>query len=157
MKVLMVGNSHAGSIRRALKERRVALPAEVDLKYYVVAGGLGPDLTVVDRKLVVRAFNENHPPYTDHPATLERSVTDYDLIVVSALGYVDGGFAFRSTILWQGLLAEYGPKFNPRVRTLISQACMRDVVRHGLSQQPGFVFLRELFKCYRGPVVVQPV
>ena len=83
------------------------------------------------------------------------TLRDYGAVVISALGYIDGGFLYGNVIPRQGLLAEFGPKPNEDVDTLISVSCMREAMLEGFSRHAGFQLLDELGKAYSGDIIVQ--
>lgn len=153
MKILVAGNSQAGALHLALTGGLITTTDGVEIDFYVVPGGTGPTFAIDDGKLKVTAFNEKFPPRMDPPDTAAKPITGYDAILVSALGYVDGGFAYQNPIVSQGLVAEFGPKQDA---PLVSQSCLEDVVSHGLFIQAGFVFLRNLCRDYSGRIIVQP-
>lgn len=156
MKVLVAGNSQAGALRLALKEGLLDGEDVIRPDFYVVPGGEGPPFIIRDGKLVVTDFIPNHPPYIDPPQAGNRQVDEYDAILVSALGYVDGGFLFKNTITHQGSVADFSPREDWPVRRLISRSCMADIMRPALMLQSGFVFLRMLRESYKGRILVQP-
>ena len=155
MKVLVAGNSQAGALRSALKEGLLDDENIIRPDFYVIPGGFGPNFAIVDRKLVVKSFDERFPPFVDPPDAKFRSLDDYDAIVVSALGYVGGGLVHNNPIPRQGYVAEFGPRKDRPDRPLISRACFADIVRPALMRQPGFVFLQSLCAEFSGRVVVQ--
>lgn len=156
MKVLVAGNSQAGALRLALREGLLDGEQVIRPDFYVVPGGTGPTFTLKDRKLVVTGFNEKFPPYMDPPSVEDRVLDDYDAILVSALGYVDGGFLYENPIPRQGYVAEFLPREGRPERPLISRACLADIMRPALMRQAGFVFLQLLRREFKGRIMVQP-
>ncbi len=156
MKILVAGNSQAGALHGALKEGLLADETVIRPDFYVVPGGDGPRFELRERKLVVTSFNEKYQPYMIPAGVRFRRVDEYDVIVVSALGYVDGGFLYHNLIPRQGYVAEYLPREDRPDRPLISRACFADIVRSALMQQPGFVFLKMLCAEFSDRVLVQP-
>lgn len=156
MRVLVAGNSQAGCLRLALAGGLAAPDPALDLEFLVVPGGTGPYLAVEDGRLAVTLKNERFPAYRFPPDAPDRPLADYDAVLVSALGYVDGGFAYENPVTAQGQLAEYGPKRMEPRRPLLSKSCYTEIVEHGLRSQRGFTFLRGLRAAFAGPVLVQP-
>lgn len=156
MKLLVTGNSQGGALRLALKEGLLEDEETVRPDFYVVPGGTGPYFTLQDGKLLVTAFNDKFPPYMDPPDTGDRRIEDYDAVLVSALGYVDGGFVYDNPIPKQGYVAEFLPRKDRPERPLISGSCLADIMRPALMRQPGFVFLQELRDKFSGRILVQP-
>lgn len=154
MKVLIAGNSQASALFRS--SRNTSLSAEVQFYFYVIPGGGGPHFSIEDGYLQALNFNKQYPPYMHPPGTDKIPLAEFDAVVISALGYIDGGFLYRNPIATQGLLSEFGPKQNSHVSALISRSCLREVVREGLERQAGFQFLRNLSTRYDGIVMVQP-
>lgn len=156
MRVLVAGNSQAAALRLALKGGLLKDSLAIRPEFYVVPGGGGPYFTIADGRLAVTAFNRQFPPYTDPPDVASRQIGEYDAVVVSALGFVDGGFLYGNLIPEQGYVAEFLPRQEQPGRPLISRACLADMMRPGLMRQAGFVFLEKLRTEYAGPVLVQP-
>ncbi|MCC6305350.1 MAG: hypothetical protein IT545_09155 [Rhodobacteraceae bacterium] len=155
MRVLVCGNSQAGALFRAVNAGPAG--AEVWPHFFVIPGGDGPALRIrPDLGLEVTHSNPRFPPYHAPAATAGTRLSDYDAIVVSALGWVDGGFMYENPITRQGAVAEFGPRPGEPFGPLISQATQLAVLRQGLAVQPGVVFLRALARVFRGPVLVQP-
>jgi hypothetical protein len=144
MRVLVVGNSQAGALYRshATGAAGGGDPGGIAMDFYVVPGGTGPTLALDGRVLVPNVVVPDHPPYLSSEAVRTASIDGYDALVVSALGYVDGGFAFRNPIATQGLLAEFGPKANDLASELVSRGVFRQVIDTGLRRQHGFRLLR---------------
>ncbi len=156
MRVLIAGNSQAGAMFRAAQGELRPDMGDVELYFYVIPGGTGPYFRVADDRLVVTSFNEQFPPYKDPPDVDQQDLSSFDAVVVSALGYIDGGFQYSNPIVSQGIVPEFDPLPEAAGQPLISQATLRAVVRHGLLTQPGYTFLRELSKTYGGRILVQP-
>lgn len=156
IRLLVAGNSQAGSLYEAIASRQFLPGDGLSVSWFIVPGGMGPALDVVDNRLVVLGHDERYPPRILPPETAQARLDSFDVVFVSALGFVDGGFAFASPIVWQGGVAEYGVRNNPKITRLVSQAVMREVVADSLSRHDGFVFLHKLRANYRGRIIVQP-
>lgn len=156
MKVLVAGNSQAGALRLAIKEGLLDQENIIRPDFYVIPGGNGPYFAIQGEKLIVTNFNEKFPPYAEPPQVAHESINSYDAILISALGWVDGGFLYQNPITCQGYIAEFGPRADRPNRPLLSQACFRDLIRPALCSQPGFVFLKQLCTAYKGRILVQP-
>jgi hypothetical protein len=156
MTALVAGNSQAGALRLAIKEGLLDGEDVIRPHFYVIPGGTGPTFAVVDGKLCVTAFNGKFPPYAAPPEVTNRPLDEYQVVFVSALGFVDGGFLYQNPIIRQGYVAEFCPRAERPDRPLLSRACFGDIVRSALLSQPGFVFLRQLRAAYKGKIVVQP-
>jgi hypothetical protein len=153
-RVLVAGNSQARVLKLALPADRIV--SDVQFDFHVIPGGPGPDFEIKNDRLVVgKSVNPKMPPYAYPLEAAEALLSDYDAILVSALGYVDGGFAYTNPITQQGLVAEYGPKDNPHVSNLISEAVMREVVVSGLERHAGVRFLKKVTEVHPN-VIVQP-
>lgn len=158
LKVLLVGNSQAACIKRACDLRPGVLSKRAQLAFQVTPGGDGPYFTVENDRLSVisRWINPKHPP-TAYPEGADRSsLSSYEAIVVSALGYVDGGFCYKNPIQRQGQLHQFLPRKNVISDRPISAACFRQIVFQGLLSQPGISFLSNLRSAYQGRIIVQP-
>ncbi|MFN3628236.1 MAG: hypothetical protein ACK4S3_10220, partial [Parvibaculum sp.] len=93
MRLLVVGNSQAGVLKQAHDIDPKVLG--VSPFFYVVPGGTGPYLRVENDRLVVTMSIDAFPPRIDPPEA-NAPLSSFDAIVVSALGYADGGFQFRA-------------------------------------------------------------
>lgn len=153
MRLLVLGNSQAGALFSAYADRQLA---NIKIDFLVIPGGTGPTLTIRDGRPVPTRFVPEYPPYYSDSYVKSTVVSDYDAILISALGYVEGGFAFRNPISLQGLVAEFGPRKNDLAERLVSIAVLREIVWNGLKLQHGFTFLNELRACYSRRIIVQP-
>lgn len=153
MNVLIVGNSQAGCLKRAEAETPAASRA-VSLHFHVVPGGTGPYLTVRDDRLQKTEAGRNFEARIFPPGAETMALSEFDAIVVSALGYIDGGFKFHNPIVSGAVLAEFEPIDN--TREIVSEACHSLLVKSGLERQPGVKLLRSLAESYRGRILVQP-
>lgn len=156
MQVLIVGNSQASMLKQAHSSGLVATGSRLSLNFFVIPGGHGPYLTVRDDRMVVFGSNPDYPPYADPEDTPDRPLSGFDAVVVSALGYVDGGFAFNNPITTLATMPEFAPSPEATARELVSAACYRALVHSRLASHYGVRFLRELCDAFRGPVLVQP-
>lgn len=156
MKILVAGNSQAGALRLAVTSGLLGGAGAIRPHFFVVPGGTGPQFILKDRRLIVTSFNEKFPPYTDPAEISKPLIDDYDAIIVSALGYVDGGFLYLNAITHQGYLAEFRPRLGIPDRPLLSETVFTEVVKTALLLQPGFVFLKALAGEFRGRILVQP-
>jgi hypothetical protein len=156
MRIMVAGNSQAGALRVALREGFLGDDRIIQPEFYVVPGGTGPAFILKNRRLVVTSFNEMFPPYQEPPDVAERPLDHFDVVLVSALGYVDGGFMYENPIPEQGYVAEFSPREGRPDRPLISCSCLADIIRPALESQAGFVFLKQLSREYKGRILVQP-
>ena len=156
MRVLILGNSQASALRGASSQGKFTARTSIDFSFYVVPGGQGPNFTVKGDRFSVTAFDERYPPQCAPEGVPDTSLQDYDAVVVSALGYIDGGFLYGNVIPRQGLLAEFGPRPNEDVSALISVACLRETMIEGFRRHAGFQLLEELGAAYSGDIIVQP-
>lgn len=155
---LLVGNSQLACIKKVHDSNKNILGQHGSASFYVTPGGPGPHFTVKNDLLVVnkKGINPNFPPRAYPENTPSIPLGHYDAIVVSALGYVDGGFCYPNPITRQGLLVEYGPKENGITQRPLSKICYRQVIESTLVNQPGFLFLSDLRRNFAGTIIVQP-
>jgi len=156
MRVLIAGNSQGGALMRAVQGGLTPHSAGLDLYFYVVPGGTGPYFKIEDDHLVTTSFNKDFPPYKHPEDTDTHPLCFFDAILVSALGYVDGGFAYNNPIVNQGVIPEFGPREGISEKPLISRATLAAIIRAGLLKQQGYIFLNELVKVFHKRVLVQP-
>lgn len=155
MKILITGNSQAAALRKAGRD---SVPLDgVDLSYFVAPGGTGPHMTVgPDGRLQEHSRNTKAPPFSDPPGTEDVPMSQFDAIVISALGYVDGGVKFRGPFADGPFVAEFAPIDVTGEEALVSKACFREV-HASLTATPGFRFAADLRKHFAGPIIVQPM
>jgi hypothetical protein len=156
MKVLIAGNSQAGPLKVAHSAGSYDPSSGIVFEFYAVPGAPGPSFDICDDRLKPIRFNTEFPPYASPAAAKETPLSAYDAIVVSALGYIDGGFSYWCDISFQAVVAEFKPHRVPETSPLVAQSCFRDVLAFGLERHEGMKFLRELSKSYSGRILVQP-
>lgn len=154
MKILVAGNSQTGCLKEAYDADPSLLPPDAELFFYVTPGAQGPYLAVENDKLVLTLVNEEFPPRIFPNNTSEIPVGDFDLIVVSALGYIDGGFRWENPILSLAILSEFAPTMYHKAP--VSDMCYREMVLESFRNHYGFQFIKSLRENYIGRVVVQP-
>jgi hypothetical protein len=157
VKVLILGNSQAGALKRSHDRRRADLAAAgVALHFYVIPGGMGPDVGVAQGRMVLGETSPTHPPYVAPAGTEAMPLDAFDAILISALGYADGGHAAKNPITVTGVMAEYGPRGAGLERPLVSDTCFRAMAEALFDRQPGFAACRALAAAFAGPLFVQP-
>ena len=160
MKVLIAGNSQAGCLKKAFdktcKNRFVAISTA---DWIVVPGGNGPYLRIENNKIKITAFDSRFPPRTSpNNDILANDINYYDSIIISALGYVDGGFYYDNKIATDTFFPISSIErnnSNPNEYP-ISENCFKDVAMNKLSMHPGFSFYNQLREFYKGTIFVQP-
>lgn len=150
MRLLVVGNSQAG----VLKIAHDANPGILgfDPFFYVVPGGTGPYMRAENDRMIVTGTIEGFPPRINPPEA-DAPLSTFDVVVVSALGYADGGWRYQNPITTSAFVPDFGPTATGE---LVSPAGFRQIVNGGLQQQLGFVFLDTLRATYPGPIILQP-
>jgi hypothetical protein len=158
MNILVAGNSQVACLKSACRLFPEVTRGIAGFSFYCFPGGWGPSFVVEKGRLAIieGSVNKDHPPFADPPETPDRPIDEFDVIVVSALGSIGGGFGYTYDLMWRGALYEFGPKHNPLTERPVSKSCYREMIRFELSRQHGFQFLRHLRKKYRGRIVVQP-
>jgi hypothetical protein len=156
--ILFIGQSTLAAIYEAFKVDRV-FSSEINTSWLAFPGGEGPDYEIikgVPRPRVPPFLTFNLP--TSYPSEAENSSLDvYDLVVVSSLGWIDGGSAFP----WcpaekQGLIYKFKPKFNngSSNEILISEACYERIIKNWLHGQGGFKFLKDLRNNFKAKIIL---
>jgi hypothetical protein len=150
MRLLIVGNSQAG----VLKTAHDANPSILgfDPFFYVVPGGTGPYMKAENDRMIVTGTIEGYPPRI-HPPEADSPLSTFDAVVVSALGYADGGWRYQNPITSSAFVPDFGPT---AMGELASPAAFRLIVHGGLQQQLGFLFLDSLRATYSGPIIIHP-
>ncbi len=156
MKVLIAGNSQASPLMLALRGNLFPRDSGLVLAFNVTPGGTGPHFGIENGKLKVLDHSGPYAPHVSPADVADMRISDFDAIVVSALGFVDGGFAYPSTLVSRTVVAEFGPKPALGDVPMISQSCFRDILSTALESHPGFRFLRLLQQGYTGRILVQP-
>jgi hypothetical protein len=150
VRVLIVGNSQAGVLKSAHDANPGILG--VDPFFFVVPGGTGPYMRAEDDRMIVTGTIEGFPPRINPPEA-DSPLSTFDAVVVSALGYADGGWRYQNPITTSAFVPDFSPKATGE---LASPAAFRQIVYGGLQKQLGFVFLDSLRATYRGPIILQP-
>ena len=156
VKVLVAGNSQASMLKVAWDRAPAARPAGLELYFHVTPGGQGPYMTVEDGRIAVTAQDPNFPPYAAPPETTGMPLSDFDAVVISALGYVSGGSRFNNPLTTLAAMPDFGPRGALATAELVSPACYAEMLQAGLADQHGLRFLRALGAGYDGTIVVQP-
>lgn len=160
MKILVVGNSQAGCLKKALdhaEEREFSAMKTAD--WIVIPGGTGPNLSIEDNQFKIKSFDPRFPPrYSPNKEILSSDINDYDLIIISALGYIDGGFFYSNKIANDPInpLSSFKRKARKEYEFPLSKSCFREVMINRLGMQPGFLFYNQLKTVYTGKILVQP-
>ncbi|MFV1874456.1 hypothetical protein [Nioella sp.] len=156
MKVLVIGNSQSAALKRAHEPRAENLRAKgFDCHFYVILGGSGPDFLIEDDRLVPGKIVKTHPPFMSPAGTNEIPLKEFDALLISALGYFDGGFRHKNLITRAGVLADCRPRGEALKRPPVSHPCMAEIMAAALERQNGIRTLRRICETYVGPVFVQ--
>lgn len=158
MKILITGNSQASGLKSGYDIRPDILDEIADVYFYVVVGGEGPAFKIENGSLVTKCINLNskYPPWTYPKGLTLSKIHDYDVIVISALGYIDGACYFSTPVTRQGLVYDFQPKRNSIIDAYVSKACYRQVIHSYISKHPGVQFLISLRQHYDGIIILQP-
>ncbi|WP_216725653.1 hypothetical protein [Thiorhodococcus drewsii] len=158
MNILLVGNSQLACLKKAYDVQPEILGQFGDISFYVTPGGTGPYLTVNNGllELIKEGINPKFPPRAYPENTPSIPLDNYDLIVVSALGYIDGGFYYPSPATRQGIIFDFCPKPNAITSRYISVPCYKKIIEGTLLSQPGIKFLMILRKYFCKDILVQP-
>lgn len=155
MKILVTGNSQAAALRKAVRETG---PVNgMRLSFFVTPGGTGPYFTIKpDGRLEENSPSVKNKPFADPAGTEDIPVSQYDAIVISALGYVDGAVKFRGPFSEGPFVADFSPIDVSAGEDLVSKACFREVHRATVLGA-AFQFAADLRKHFSGPIIVQPM
>ena len=161
MKILIAGNSQAACLKNALDS---SCDDEYTLlknaNWIVIAGGKGPNLKLNKDLIEVESFNPRFPPRF-HPSelVLNSSVSEYDVIVISALGFIDGGYLWENPISTISNISPVGLEVRDKdVEPIpVSRSCFYEIAAAMFSPgMVGFRFLRQLRDTFGGKIIVQP-
>lgn len=153
MRLLIAGNSQALCLKDAIDANPNVIPVGWEVSFVVTPGGNGPYLALDGERLVETRKHPDHPMRSSPSGAFEDPIGVYDAVLVSALGYIDGGFRFHNPFMEQGALYRFGPT---GTLPLISEGCYQETLRGLLLSQPGFRFLTNLRKIFKGRIFAQP-
>jgi hypothetical protein len=161
MKILITGNSQAGCLKRALdSSSEDQYPSLKKADWIVVPGGWGPSLKLNNERIEIHNFDPRHPPrYHPSESILNTLVGEYDLIVVSALGYIDGGFKYLNPISTIANISPAGLEVRDDsiAPVPVSGSCFYEIAAAKFCPgMVGFNFLRQLRNSFGGKIIVQP-
>lgn len=155
MRLLVLGTSDAGALLRAHLNDRSLLAHCDEVAFFAIPGGTGPDVELRGDRLVVREGASDHAAFK-WPSRLElTSLREWDVVVISALGLVDTGYAYDFCGTQQGLLFDCRPRATAQL-PLVSRACYRSTVHAMLARHAGVRFARDLRAALGGRVLIQP-
>jgi hypothetical protein len=156
MKILIAGNSQVAPLKQAYWQAPQIVGSLGEVHFFAINGGIGPAFTINSGCLAVAGANRP-PPFVDPKAAIGQPVVSYDVVIVCALGFIDGGTKYPNVLLTkQGILFEFGPKENQFSDRLLSSGCYKQVIGDMLLNQPGFRFLATLRENFAGRIIVQP-
>jgi hypothetical protein len=150
MRILVLGNSNAGSIMRAIHYSGIDVLSQHDLTFIVTPGGGGPYLNLSDSgNIIIDKVNDDPlmKAYC-HPTSLNvdsLNINDFDAVVISALTH----FSFERCVI-----ADFKPKISSSIR-LVSRTEFLMSMRRSYDTSPGIIFLKKLSKL-RSNIIVQP-
>lgn len=155
MKILVVGNSNVGTLVRAYSG--IQNDKGHEFCFFSVPGGTGPALRFRDSVLELIPGSEHavHKAYSFPSGCFDGEYKKYDAIIISALGYICGGFSYDYSIMTRNytILDEVVDGFCPRFVSLEEQ---KFLFYKFLDRQSGFHFLRDLLQSdYSGKVILQ--
>ena len=159
MKILIVGNSQSGCLKKALDasiSNQFPLTEKAD--WIVIPGGTGPYASIQNGKVKINTEDPKSPPRF-HPDMniLKKDIASYDVIFISALGYVDGGFYYYNDISADEKYPMASVNHKKTIRSYpLSEACYRDIVFNKLDKQAGMIFFNRLKKCVKAKILIQP-
>lgn len=155
MKILVVGNSNVGTLVRAYSS--VQNDKGHEFCFFSVPGGTGPALRFRENVLELIPGSEHavHKAYSFPAGGFNGEYKKYDVIVVSALGYICGGYSYDYSIMTRNytILDEVIEGFHTRFVSLDEQ---KFLFYKFLERQSGFRFLRDLLQSdYSGKIIIQ--
>jgi hypothetical protein len=155
VRVLIAGNSQAICLKAALGHKPGLVPENCAISFAITPGATGPYMIVSDGLARMTRNLPDQPTICVPEDALAHPVTTYDAIIVSAVGYVDGGFLFDNPITRQGVLLGFDPRDADSDETPVSDSCYRQIVRDMLSQHNALAFLKSLRHVYAGRILIQ--
>ena len=157
MKILIAGNSQSAALKIAHDTNPEIFSKIGEVFFYVIPGGEGPYLKVENDKLILTSSNKDWHPYAAPASTPDMPVSSFDAVMISALGYIDGGYLYKNAFLDVGILPEFEPLEELKDKEIISDHCYQKIVTsHWRNNTHGFSFAKSLQESFKGKVFVQP-
>ena len=139
-----------------------------NIAFCVMPGGWGPFLNIKNNTLspVKKQEVKDFPTQFYPNKSYAQDLRNFDLIVVGALGYLDGGFKYYATHspLASGALAEGIPKFDTKITDifnkvldlpLISKDVYAEIIKNFfLTKHGGFKFIKDLKKNFLKKIIL---
>ncbi|MGO1118614.1 hypothetical protein ACTL6U_07915 [Rhodovibrionaceae bacterium A322] len=141
----------------AYRKKPDSLGQDCELHVCLIMGASGPFVKAENDFLQLDIPREGIRSVLLPEGTLDWPLSSYDAIIVSALGYMDGGHMFDSLIQRRGVLPEFGPRADFATGEVISDACMKRIVKSVWTRgHRGFKLIKAMRNTYSGPIFVQP-
>lgn len=158
MKILVIGNSQAACLYSAFNSPHSSISLLKDADWIIAPSGQGPSI-ILENGCARASSLDQSLRLRMHPSdsVLKKQVYNYDLIIVSALGWFDGGHQWSTSITHGHThLPSTFRLCNNREFNVISHRCFQEVIFARLSQMPGFRFLNQIKEIFKGKIIVQP-
>lgn len=160
MKILFIGNSQLSCVKLAYDKYGFNC-VDNEIHFYIIPGGWGPSFIIENGLLKVNpvAALKEFPPFYYPDVVPSTHLDSYDLILISALGYYDGGFKHvnDSSFLAQGAVLELGLNDFDVGHPVVSKSCAFEMMNgFFMEYQLGFKFIKHLKSSYSGQILLQP-
>lgn len=157
MKILVVGNSQVAPLQHAHWGNPTCLSSFGEVSFLAINGGNGPLFCIKADCIAVDSANPSLQPFVSEPEVLERPISFYDVIIVCALGFIDGGVHYiNQSLTRRAKIFEFGCRENDLADQLVSKDCYEQLLVDSLTSQPGFRFAQQLRACFGGKIILQP-
>lgn len=155
MNVLFVGNSLLISLYRLYIKNNKILGENIQSSFAIDIGGWGPGIKILDNKIVPsdRSNKEKYPDVFSPESVLETPISNYDVIIVVALGYLCVGLEKEPNITTFRQVYQFQPVENNLSNIPISKAALIEAVNGYFESQSGIKFL-DFLSDYKGRVIV---
>lgn len=151
MKILIVGNSQAGALKRAIGTKRRYAGCDFDV--HLLAGGLGPHLKVENGRLYPEVVRNRFFCTVPDADAAGVDLSGYDGVLYASAGLTSHRKTSRWALLNQLMLSSMAKK-PYRGHQMVSEEVMAQSVENALYVTPGFKGVGLIRSIYDGPIVI---
>lgn len=157
MNILFIGNSLLSSLYKLNQIEKDILGSEHKLFFAIDIGGWGPSFAVQDDKLIPsnRKHKDIYPDFFSCESILTTPLSNYDYIVICAVGSIGGGLQSKKSMVSFGQIAEFIPKINSITNTPLTKDVYTEIFNGFLENQDWVKFLKALKNCKSRKILIE--